>query len=73
MRPKEKKHEQAEYKNEFHDFKEGDNYIEDNYQIPDMSKLTKSEKYSPRTRKRLQMKNELHPIKPFPMEVPAAK
>lgn len=75
LRPtREKKPEHAEYKNEFHDFKEGDNYIEDNYQAPDMSKLVKSEKYSPRTRKRFQMKNEqLHPIKPLPMEVPANK
>jgi hypothetical protein len=38
--------------------------------VPDISKLTKSEKYSPRTRKRFQMKNEaLHPIKPIAMEV----
>lgn len=39
--------------------------------MPDMGKINKSEKYSPRTRKRFHMKNELGPLlKPLPLDVP---
>lgn len=44
--------------------------MEEHYPIPDIAKMNKSEKYSPRTRKRFQMKNELGPIKPLPLDMP---